>query len=301
MTLVRNDKNKSTRKNLWYGIAVSGVVVLSLFVAPTQAQAKTTDFEYDSKNEIEMPPALSELQEIKQDSTFSSGEDKEDLPFNVRKDAIKEAALSYGARGGLAWRTYHIRKELEQNKGYMNSVFNFEQLLISAPSGLLIEPPIISEAENMLIIEGAGQEAAVADRVYNINVNAKIVSAPRHWRNYLERTWGEVTPPPDLLRPENEEERELWIEYVNKGWEKGVEQADLIFETDVNQLLADYRGMVRYRMLLSQNMISEPFTLQTDKGVTGGGDNLRIGDRSVRITDKPQLNAKGSLWQPASR
>lgn len=245
------------------------------------------------------PPALEELENIPKLNVFDG--DQKTLPFDIRGDAMKEAALSYGARGGLAWRTYEIRKELLGRTPYLDKVYDFRQLLIPAPSGLLIEPPIISEADKAMIVDSKGTAAAVADRIYNISKNARIVSAPRLWNNYLERDWGEVTPPPDILRPNDAEEREKWINWVNQGWEKGVEQADEIFESDLNQLVADYTGMVRYRVLLTQGMVSPPYALQTDRGVTGGGKEMRIGDRQVEITGMPELVPGSEQWQPASR
>ena len=223
------------------------------------------------------------------------------MPFDIRLEAQREAALSYGARGGLAHRTYEIRQELDARATYMDRVFDFRQLLIPAPSGLLIEPPVISESVNALIIDASGQQAAVADRVYDISAQAKIVSAPRSWRNYMERSWGSVTPPPDILRPENEEERERWKEWIREGWDLGVEQANEIFEQDLNQMTAHYHGMVRYRMLLAQGMVTPPYAIQFDRGVTGGGSRMRIGDRAVQIPGKPSLTTGTERWQPASR
>lgn len=246
------------------------------------------------------PPSLMALEQAQPAVSFKK-KATGGLPFDIRENAIKEAALSYGARGGLAARTFDIRKELEATSSYLDKVFDFSQLLIPAPSGLLIEPPIISEDENALIIGVGGQEAAVADRIYNINANARIVSAARMWRNYLERDWGEVTPPPDILLPETKAEREAWIQYVREGWEKGVEQANEIFQDDLLQLTADYQGMVRYRVLLTQNMISPPYALQVDRGVTGGGNNMRVGDRAIQITGRPEFKAGAYQWQPASR
>ena len=146
-----------------------------------------------------------------------------------------------------------------------------------------------------------GQQAAVSDRVINIVMNARIVSTARTWRNYLERAWSVVEPPPDILRPENDTERALWAELVKKGWKEGVRQADETFEEDLNILLADFRGMVRYRMLLAQGMISPPYALQVDRGITGGGEEMRIGDRAVQITGVPELVPGFEQWQPASR
>lgn len=223
------------------------------------------------------------------------------LPFDIRKDAIREAAFSYGARGGLAMRTYEIRKELEKRSSHLDRVFDFRQLLVAAPSGLLIEPPIITESINAMLIDNGGQQAAVSDRIYNIIANARIVSTARTWRSYLEREWGDIEPPPDILRPQNDRERDFWIEMVNKGWQQGYEQADEIFNEDLNKLMADFQGMVRYRMLLAQSMISPPYALLVDRGVTGNGQEMRVGDRAVQITGMPQLVTGADQWQPASR
>lgn len=268
------------------------LIIAALLMVMPPAFASLLDEDSDPP-----PPSLAELQEIpKENKTVESG-----MPIDIRRDAMKEAALSYGARGGLAWRTFEIRDEMETRARYMDKVFDFRQLLIAAPSGLLIEPPIISEQLDAMLIDSSGQNAAVADQVYNISRNARIVSAPRTWRAYLERHWGDVSPPPDVLRPETKEERAEWVEWVTKGWEEGLRQADDIFQTDLNKLLADYQGMVRYRNLLAQGMVSPPYAMQTDRGVTGGGNEMRVGDRALSITAPPSLKPQYNQWSPANR
>lgn len=246
------------------------------------------------------PPTLKQLKEIEARVTLKDLEEEEN-PSLIRNEAQREAGLSYGARGGLAYRTYQIAQELKGKDQFMDQTFDFKRLLIPAPSGLLVEPPIISEAEDVLLIESNGQEAAVADKLLNIGREARIVSAARDWREYLLREWGEVAPPPDLLLPSTPDERLVWREAVEEGFKQGVEQADEIFEADLNLLVADFMGMVRYRMLLAQGIVSEPFTLQVDRGITGGGRELRVGDRALRITGPSQFQTGGAAWQPASR
>jgi defect-in-organelle-trafficking protein DotC len=283
---------------------VLGIALVAGFVFLPLVSAHADLFSDDTqKTEIENrlpPPSLSSLKEIEASSKIT-GDDKNAMPIDIRKDALKEAAMSYGARGGLAARTFQIRQDLKQRSAYLDKVFNFRQLLIAAPSGLLMEPPIISESLDALIVNDDGQQAALSDTIYNINQNVRIVTAPRTWRQYLERDWGEVSKPPEILRPKNEDERALWREYVEKGWFQGFAQADEIFEQDLAALVADFRGMVRYRKLLAQNMVSPPFTQQIDRGVTGGGNTMRIGDRAVTITEKPQFKAGSDQWRPASR
>lgn len=283
---------------------ISGVfrifaVLAACLVLAASLPALADEFDLDEDEIAAPPPTLKELEDTpKMDKSIVEGSG---LPLNIRLDGVKEAAMSYGARAGLATRTFQIRQDLDERATYLDKIFDFRQLLIAAPSGLLIEPPIISEAENSMLIEAKGQQAALADRVYNISTNSRIVSAPRTWRSYLEREWGEVAPPPDILRPADEKERKVWIELVRKGWKQGMDQADDIFQDDLNRLIADYRGMVRYRMLLAQGMVSAPFALQVDHGVTGGGDNMRVGDRAVQITGLPELRARADQWKPANR
>jgi len=277
----------------------TSLVIVAMIAAAPAALAS-------SSGDRSPPPSRLQLESITPTTTYvktlseKAGEG-EGMPFNIRMNALKDAALSYGARGGLVWRTYEIRQELDKRSSYLDKVFDFSQLLIPAPSGMLIEPPVISEDDRAMIIAADGQEAAVADRIYRINVNAQIVSTARLWRNYLERDWGEVTSPPDLLLPQTKEERALWVEWINEGWKKGIEQANEIFDEDLAELTKDYHGMVRYRMLLAQDMISPPFALSVDRGVTGGGDQMRVGDRAIRITGRPEFNPGYQSWQPANR
>ncbi len=229
------------------------------------------------------------------------GDTFKSMPLDIRIDAIKEAATSYGARSGLVFRTFQIRADLKDKSAYMDKVFNFRQLLIPASSGFTIEPPIISESLDAMIIEGDGQRVAVSDVIYNINKNAKFVSAPRSWRQYLERDWGEVEEPNNLLLPKDENEVEIWEHHTQIGWTEGYTQADEIFQQDLFKLTADYEGMIRYRKLLAQNMISPPYALRTDRGVTGGDEEMRIGDRALEITGKPEFIPGADVWQPVSR
>ena len=266
-----------------------GTIVIGLLVSPLTGTA------FGSPK----PPTLHEISSKRY--TGPLGDKANFLTLDIRNDAIKEAATSYGARAGLAFRTFQIRSELTDSSAYLEKVFNFRELLIPEPSGFTIEPPIVSESLDAMLIEGDGQRAAVSERIYNINKNAKFVSAPRSWRLYLERDWGEVEQPPALLLPQNPEEIEIWEKHTQIGWDEGYGQADAIFQEDLNTLISDYEGMIRYKKLLAQNMISPPYALQTDRGVTGGRDEMRIGDRAVEITGKPVFIPGANTWQPASR
>jgi len=243
------------------------------------------------------PPILQDLQE----QTGGSEDDgKTDvMGLQIRNDALREAALSYGARGGLAYRTFEIQRRLVEHEPSLSKVFDFGQLLVAAPSGLLIEPPIVSDAQRAVLVGGGGQEAAVADRVLRINKAARIVTAPRNWRLYMERDWGTVDAPPSLLLPRTDEERKQWRALVQEGWNAGLAQAEETFEADLDRLTNDFIGMVRYRELLVQGMISPPYAMHEDRGVTGGGAEMRVGDRGVSITGPSVLIPRSDRWTTA--
>ncbi len=244
------------------------------------------------------PPILTDLQE---QSTGAEEAKGETAGLQIRGDAIREAALSYGARGGLAYRTFEIQRRLAEYDTSLGKAFNFSRLLIAAPSGFLIEPPTVSAAEKAVIVTTSGQQAAVADKIYRISRTARIVTAARDWHLYLERDWGRVDPPPSLLLPKDEAERDVWRNYVKQGWQAGIEQAEETFEADLDRMTSDFVGMVRYRELLAQGMISSPYAVADDRGVTGGGKEMRVGDRGVSITGQSVLNPRSDQWAPAAR
>lgn len=273
-------------------LAFAAVFAIVLGVTGAHAQSG-----YDANGLPPKPPTLDELMNVQVSAT---GRPEEENP-EIRMEGLKEAALSYGARAGLAARTYEIRQTLVQKEQYLDRIYDFKRLLIPAQSGLLIEPPIISESLDAMLIEDQGQTAAVADRIYNINVDAKIVAAPRNWRAYLERDWGDISPPPAVLYPTSDEEKRFWLGALQQGWKEGYTQADEIFQADLDRLNADFQGMIRYRMLLAQGVVSPPYTLQTDRGVTGGGREMRVGDRALQITGPSELQTEAYGWRPASR
>ncbi len=286
-------------KKLFLTLICGAFLTVSAGFAPVQA-GLFRDADYGLLTTPDLRPlSLKEIKSLTRSPDFIMDDDAPAL--DIRKDAVREAAISYGARASLAWRSYEIRHTLETRARSLDKIYNFRQLLIPAPSGMMIEPPVITESINAMLIDGDGQQAAVSDRVYNIVNNARITSTARTWRSYLERDWGVVEPPPDILRPENDEERELWEKLVTKGWYEGLSQADEIFQEDLNRLMADFQGMVRYRTLLAQGMISPPYALQVDRGITGGGNEMRVGDRAVQITGASSLITGYEQWQPASR
>ncbi len=301
-----------TKLNKYFGLGLILCVVAGVVTPFSRAFADTTSNinkgEDKPKVVIQPPPddnapspppmPLADLQQRVGDETDVK---PDSLGLQIRADALHEAGLSYGARGGLAFRTFEIQRRLAEYDLSLSKTFDFNRLLIAAPSGLLIEPPIVSEGDRAVIVKSGGQAAAVADRVFRINRVARIATASRNWHLYLERDWGHVEPPPGILAPKSDEEWLAWRSYTKQGWEAGIKQAEETFESDVDRLTNDYIGMVRYRELLAQGMISAPYALADDRGVTGGGSEMRVGDKGLTITGPSALIPRSDKWTPANR
>lgn len=243
-------------------------------------------------------PSLNDMQEISGGAADGAG-DEGQRERDVRLGAMRDAALSYGAQGGLAWRSQRLNEELKVSAALLGRVFNFRELMLEGPEGSLVLPPVISEARDSWSTAAGGQELRIADRVYEIINNARFVPTAPVWQTYLVRSFTMPRKPFPVLLPKDEGERRQWREWVAEGWESGVEQAQAIFAVDLARLERDIAGMIRYRILLAQRVVTPPYTAVGDLGVTGGGDGLRVRDRTLRITVNSQLVNDAGEWLPA--
>lgn len=222
------------------------------------------------------------------DSTVSSNISE------IRYAALKETATSLGAQGGLAWRSKQINNLLETNDQNLNRIFNFRALLLSNN----VIPPVLAEGENNLNLDDP-DALRLADRVYKIVSPPRFVTAPPTWRDYLWMNFKAPDKPDVSLLPKNAEERNIWNQYVTIGWSEGTQQANQIFSANLGRLKRDYQGMIIYRILLAQNMVTAPFVAKTDLGITGNANEMRINDQVLRITATSKLQTNAKVWKPA--
>lgn len=213
---------------------------------------------------------------------------------NIRKTAIRETALSLGARAGLAKRSTQIDAQLEQQQRRLDKVFDFNMLML--PQNVV--PPVLVQGRDTLNIAD-GRSLRLADRMYRIITQAHFVTTPPHWRDYLWMNFKAPEQPDNSLMPKNKQERAMWNYYVKEGWQKGIHQGNTIFADNLARLKQTFNGMVLYRTLLAQHMVSRPFVAKTDLGVTGDGSHININDQVLRITALPQLQVDSEQWKAA--
>ena len=241
-------------------------------------------------------PSLKDLKEIEPvGGEFETSEEEGD---KLRRPAMRDTATAFGARGGLAHTSRQINKMLQKRASRLDSIYDFDSAIIRGPDNVIVLPPVISRAEDSYELSEGGKTVRIADEIYEIIEQARLAPVAPLWHSYLIRDYSSPNDPPGEILPKTPEEREFWAHHVEQGWEAGVEQANDIFQADLNRLDRDYEGMVRYKVLLAEGKVSEPIVSKAPMGVTGGGNDMRVNDNMIRIMRDPSLQTDTSKWTP---
>jgi defect-in-organelle-trafficking protein DotC len=211
----------------------------------------------------------------------------------IRYQGLRDAALSLGARGGLAWRSKIINQIVARHERQLDLIYQFQGLMLDQN----VLPPVLIEGRQTLE-QTADDVIRVSDRAYTIQAQARFVSMPPSWREYLKLHYRDPEVPDASLLPRTNAEKEVWDRYLDEGWQMGITQADVIFSENLGRLKRDFQGMVRYRTLLAQNMVSLPYVAQINLGVTTGDSQMAVNDRILRITALPEFNVATNEWNP---
>lgn len=212
---------------------------------------------------------------------------------NIRSRALQTTAVTLGATGALAWRSEQINASLDKNEDQLNQIFDFNQLLL--PHNVV--PPVLVEANNSLNLADPNT-IRLSSKIYRIVKPARFTTTPPNWREYLWLDFKKPDMPETSFLPRDQDEANIWNCYLQIGWEQGVNQANAIFNANLNRLKRDYNGMVLYRRLLAENIVSAPFVAKAELGVTGNAHEIRINDQVLRITAQSELQPDSSQWQP---
>jgi defect-in-organelle-trafficking protein DotC len=236
---------------------------------------------------------LKAMSKTKQPSVHAAS-NKKGQTGKIREMALRETALSLGAQAGLAWRAKFIDDELVKQTRPLDTIYDFNALTLEHN----VLPPVLVEGRHTLNLADT-QTIRISDRTYKVAKQARFITTPPHWRQYLWLDYKKPDYPHITLLPKTPQERDIWCYYVEKGWQNGVVQANTILEDSIARIKEDFTGMILYRKLLSMNMVSPPYVSHTDLGVTGDGDEIHIDDRVLRITALPALNINSDEWRAA--
>lgn len=197
----------------------------------------------------------------------------------LRDKAVHGEAFAAGAQRGLYARTNAIFAILEKMSGELDSIYDFKLL----KSGKIM-PPVITEAKETFVQDNGGQSARQSDRTWEILVPAKIVASTPIWRDYIMTYISKPADVDPVFLPKSEKEKTLWETSYCEGYNAGYRQADLTFRESLNRLTRDYLGMLRFKILAAQKIVSEPVLEEGRLGVTTQGKRLFVDDRVYKIT-----------------
>jgi defect-in-organelle-trafficking protein DotC len=158
-------------------------------------------------------------------------------------------------------------------------------------------PPVLTEGHNLLNLAD-NFTIRIADVEYQIVYPPRFVTAPPSWRDYIWMNYKKPEIPNSSLLPKTSDESKVWNQYVKIGWNDGVDQANEIFLANVNRLKRDINGMILYKKLYAQNMVTAPYVAEADLGVTGDSNDMKINDKVLRITAISELKPNSKTWKP---
>lgn len=210
---------------------------------------------------------------------------------SFRLEALKEAAVGAGARGGLVYQTKLINKALDKVKRQLDTVYDFSPLMIKGR----VVPPVLAETRE-IYSQGDSANLRLAGRSYKVEAQARFSSRPPQWRDYVYVDYDDVKMPSAVLMPRNGEEQEVWRRAVAEGWKQGIEQAGMIFDANLNRLNRDYTGMVRYHILALKRMVTMPVLAEQSMPINTSGDTMNLDETLLRITALPEFNRDMREW-----
>ncbi len=257
------------------------IIIMMLSACATQQSTQLSQVDTTNLNQLE------NVHVAPQSHSTESG-----TLSDLRTKSLQDSAMSIGAQGGLAWESNEINEHMDVDRKYLETIFNFNAMMLS--HGVL--PPVLEEGDFTLNLADPNT-IRVADRTYKIVAQARFATTAPNWRDYLWMDYSKPPLPDKTLLPKTPEEQKIWRDSIREGWESGIDQANSIFQQNLARLKRDYRGMILYRKLLQEKMISAPFVARTELGVTGDGSDMRINDQVLRIVELPQLQTNSHSWQ----
>lgn len=213
----------------------------------------------------------------------------------IRRQALRETAMSIGAQGALALRSQEINAMLKPQEKQLDQIYNFTGLMLSDN----VLPPVLEKSDQALNLNSPNV-LSLADRTYKIIQQAHFVTTAPTWRTYLEMNYKKPDVPDSTLLPKSDEERKVWIKYLHIGWQQGIDQANNMYARNMERLQRDYKGMMLYRDLLAKHMVTPPYVVGADLGVTSNRERtvMQVNNRVLQIAATPEFNTNSESWKP---
>ncbi|WP_370238605.1 type IV secretory system conjugative DNA transfer family protein [Neptunomonas phycophila] len=238
---------------------------------------------------------LSALQSLSTDKSLKEAVDNDVLTGDgSRYQALRSAAWDLGVRGGLHARAKEINLVLQRTLPQLNKLFDFNPYML--PGNVF--PPVITETNGMIEKQNRTEMRSVRHS-YHILTLPTLMIEPPTFINYLVRNYSVPTLPVAAIRPSNTVEQKNWSIWVAEGWAIGRKQAEMQYESDLNRLQRDLKGIRLFHDLEARGVISMPRLAKRDFGLVKSSDGrtLSIGDEVLTIIQDSEFNGSDQ-WVP---
>lgn len=263
----------------------------TLLMASSAGAVSTIDFTDKSNLTIDSSLMVAdrdmELKKIKSsESTFKGAlqETPKKMGEAFRKTTLSQMAESYAMQAGLKFRYEQIVKLIESDSIPNLNILNFNLFIqdevILMPSFQVIKDFTKLEDSNLYKV----------NVIYKVDQEARIVSHVPTYHDYLIYHFDDPVKIHDALKPKNSVERSIFEKAINKGWEKGVEQANEIFSDGVRRLVRDITGRITYLELLKNNVVKAPVLNKSKTAVNYVDREQRIGQIVYEIQQVVEYN-----------
>ena len=242
------------------------------------------------------PPTLEAL--LKLEAAEETGLDAEEAGFGeeMRRSAMRAAALAFGAQAGLARRGFEIARMLERHGARLSAIYRFRDLMLRERE-FTVMPPVLAATDRAFMLERNGTHAASARRVLRIVEPERIVSGVPHWRDFLMREWDQAQLPAALLFPRDGAEAVRWRGWLRRGWAQGTALADDIFAADLERLNRVFEGLVLWRRANLGGMVSAPSLETAHIAVSGHGRLVRIDETVAGLGAPAGFELRPDRWR----
>ncbi|MHB8408972.1 MAG: type IV secretory system conjugative DNA transfer family protein [Acidiferrobacterales bacterium] len=215
-------------------------------------------------------------------------------PFHgLRAKAQRRAAYTLAVQTAVRWRYDQIDRELEWYSTTLSRAFDMRPLLLD---GGRVVPPAIGEASNAFRLYSS-RSAASTITEYRILTPARIATVPPTWRQYLIQHYPVIDHVNPVLLPRNSVERRRWRAAIRRGWQRGIVLAGRLLQTNIARLTRDMVGMIRFKRLANQGVVSVPVLAANTPRIEVQGRTIEIGRREFRITQQASWKPEDQ-WRP---
>jgi len=224
-----------------------------------------------------------------------SADDSGSSAASVKIEALKEAALGIGVKAGLRKQLHHINGVVEAKQRELDTIYDFGNLMIKDR----VVPAVITEARDLYNQDGA-YALRLSGAYYKIEQQPRFSSVPPNWRDYLFFGKGDSEDEPVFgnMRPKTDYERQVWREYIARGWTQGVDQANVMLQYGLDRLNRDLLGMIRFHTFVLQNKITMPaIASQSWAYSSQHTDSIAVDETLLRITTLPEFNSAMDKWR----